>query len=117
MSDFNVPRTPTVTIAATFTSEPILPALRFMLHESGLELDVRFSPYNQVFQELLTSTSLLATNTGGINVVLLRLEDFVREITDLYKARTVIQRSIEQLSDALSQYVRRVEMPNVLVVL
>jgi hypothetical protein len=70
-----------------------------MLHESGLELDVRFSLYNQIFQEFLSPTNLLATNTGGIDVVLVRVEDFVREIADLAKARTLIQRTVEQLSE------------------
>ena len=117
MVDNNAPHLPAIAIAATFTAEPLLPPLRLMLHEAGLELDVCFSPYNQLFQELLTSTSLLATNTGGINVVLLRLEDFVREIADPVKARSLIEHTVEQLSDAVSQYVRRVKVPTVLVVL
>ena len=41
---------PAVAIAATFTVEPILPALRFLLSEAGLDLEVKFAPYNQVFQ-------------------------------------------------------------------
>ena len=44
----------------------------------GLDLPVRFAPYNQVFQQLLDPPSLLAQNRGGINVVLVRFEDWVR---------------------------------------
>ena len=107
----------TIAIAATFTAEPLLPALRFVLHETELEFGVRFSPYNQVFQELLTPTSLLTTNTGGINVVLVRAEDFVREISDFGQARALIRHTIPQLSDALTQYARRVTVPTVLAML
>ena len=117
MSDIKAPHEPTIAVAATFTVEPLLPALRFMLHEAGLELGVRLSPYNQIFQELLTPTSLLATNLRGVDVVLLRVEDFVREIADHSKARTLIQQTIEQLSDALSQHARRAKVPTVLALL
>lgn len=117
-SDSKALRGPAIAIAATFTAEPLLPALRVILREAGVELNVSFSPYNQVFQELLTPTSLLATNTGeGIDVVLLRVEDFIRDITNPENARTLIERTIEQLSEALSQHVRRTKVPTVLAVL
>ena len=45
-----------------------------------LEIPARpeFAPYNQVFQQLLDPASLLATNTGGLNVLLIRLEDWLK---------------------------------------
>ena len=43
-----------IVIAATFTAEPLLPPLRFVLDEAGLSLGVKFTPYHQVFQELLS---------------------------------------------------------------
>ena len=78
MSDHKTPQA--ITVAATFTIEPILSPLQYVLHEAGLELDVRFSPYNQVFQELLTPASLLASNAGGFNLILLRVEDFIHRL-------------------------------------
>ena len=80
MPDFQRPSSSIVAIAATFTAEPLLPGLQFALQEAGLALDVRFAPYSQIFQELLSSTSLLATNEAGVNAVLIRVEDFVRDI-------------------------------------
>ena len=117
MSNSQVKRGAAIAIAATFTAEPLLPALRFVLSEAGLPLDVHFCPYHQVFQELLSSTSLLAMNAGGVNVVLVRVEDFVRTVCDIEEARTLIKRTIKELSDALNQYARRVKVPTVLAVI
>ena len=39
---------------------------------------IEFAPYNQVFQQLLDPGSLLSHNRNGVNVVLIRLEDWQR---------------------------------------
>ena len=65
-----------IAISATFTAEPIQPALAFWMEQLGLGYEIRFAPYNQVFQELLNPTGLFARNSGGVNVVLARLEDW-----------------------------------------
>ena len=75
-----------IAIVASFTADPLLPALNVVLQQAGLALNVRFAPYNQIFQELLSPTSLLSTNTGGVDVVLVRMEDFVREVEDTEEA-------------------------------
>jgi hypothetical protein len=81
MSDF-LQSNGTVAITARFTADPILPALDFVLHEAGLNLVPRLSLYNQVFQELLSPIHLLETNAGGVNAILLRVQDFTREVDD-----------------------------------
>ncbi|WP_050785962.1 HAD-IIIC family phosphatase [Pedosphaera parvula] len=62
-------------IAATFTAEPLEETFQFWMHELELAGEVRFAPYNQVFQQLLDPASLLATNQCGLNILLLRWED------------------------------------------
>jgi FkbH-like protein len=62
----------TIAITADFTAEPVGEFLDFWLAELELQADVAFTGYNQVFQELLTLDSVLARNTQGLNVVLLR---------------------------------------------
>src|SRR5262245_4364927 len=62
---------------------------------------MEFVPYHQVFQELLTPNSLLATTSVGVDVILLRLEDFVRDIVGLKESRAVIQRTARELCEAL----------------
>ncbi|WP_066382131.1 non-ribosomal peptide synthetase [Anabaena sp. CA = ATCC 33047] len=65
-----------IIIAATFTSELIEDSLAYWLQEIGLPYAIEFSPYNQVFQELLNPASRLASNHDGVNVVLVRFEDW-----------------------------------------
>jgi amino acid adenylation domain-containing protein len=72
-----VERKRTIAIAATYTAEPIVEALNFWLRLLGLRARIEFAPFNQVFQQLLNPTSLLATNEHGANVVLLRMEDLL----------------------------------------
>ncbi|GAX34041.1 non-ribosomal peptide synthetase [Nodularia sp. NIES-3585] len=65
-----------IIITATFTSEPIGDFLSYWLEEIKLPYTIEFAPYNQVFQELLNPKSLLANNQNGVNVVLVRFEDW-----------------------------------------
>ncbi|TWT93638.1 type I polyketide synthase [Neorhodopirellula pilleata] len=68
----------TIAITATFTAEPVrLPLASWM----GVLNDphaIEFAPYGQVLQSLVDPKSVLATSPGGINVVLLRLEDWAQ---------------------------------------
>ena len=69
---------PLLAITSTFTAEPVREALAFWMKELGWNYDIRFAPYNQVFQQLLDPAGLLRANRNGVNVVLLRLEDWAR---------------------------------------
>jgi FkbH-like protein len=115
MSDSQAFSQPTLAMAATFTAEPLQPALRFLLHEAGLNLEVQFAPYNQVFQELLSRTSLLASNAQGANVVLVRFEDFVREVPDPSAAGILLERTTLEFLDALTRFGVQARSPTVVV--
>jgi acyl-CoA synthetase (AMP-forming)/AMP-acid ligase II/thioesterase domain-containing protein len=106
-----------IAIASTFFSDPLFPALRFSLREAGLALEVRSAPYHQVLQELRSATSLLAQNAEGVDVVIMRFEDFVREIEELADARDMIKQTLSSLQSALSDHTCRVTVPTVLAVL
>ena len=69
----------TLAISATFTAEPLADSLAFWMREAALDFELRFAPYNQVFQQLLDPTSLLAANANGVNVLLVRWEDWAAE--------------------------------------
>src|SRR6185436_4347717 len=43
-----------------------------------LDYQIQFAPYNQVFQQLFDPTGLLVHNRNGLNVVLVRFEDWAR---------------------------------------
>src|ERR1700681_2209369 len=64
-------------IAATFSAGPIEPALAFWMNELDMPASLAFAAYSQLFQELLDPTSLLSSNKHGVNIVLLRLEDWL----------------------------------------
>lgn len=65
-----------IAISATFTAEGIQPGLAFWAAELGLEHEIRFAGYNQIFQELLDPAGLFARNRGGVNVALVRFADW-----------------------------------------
>ena len=65
-----------IAISATFTAEAIQPGLAFWMRELGVSAELRFAAYHQVFQELLDPGGLLARNTSGVNVVLVRFDDW-----------------------------------------
>ncbi len=63
-------------ISATFTADPLEEVLRFWLLYLKVPAHVQLAPYNQVFQQLLDASSLLAQNQNGLNIILLRFEDW-----------------------------------------
>src|SRR6478735_3928965 len=65
-----------IAISATFTAEGVQPGLAFWAGELGLEYEIRFAAYNQLFQELLDPAGLFARNRGGVNVALVRFADW-----------------------------------------
>ena len=69
---------PLIAISATFTAEALEPTLAFWVRELQLHHQIRFAQYNQVFQQLLDPASLIGGNKGGLNVVLVRFEDWAR---------------------------------------
>jgi FkbH-like protein len=104
-------------VAASFTAEPVLPALNLLLGESRLPLRAECAPYHQVFQELLSADSLLGRNLTGVNVVLVRLEDYVRDEPQVSKAREIIERTTRELIEAFRQFMARTKVPTVLALL
>src|SRR4029077_19137205 len=65
-----------IALTATFTAELVEEPLKFWMNELDSPCLVKFGPYNQVFQQLLDPASILTTNPSGLNVVLIRLEDW-----------------------------------------
>jgi FkbH-like protein len=116
MTDIKLTRD-VVAISGTFTVDPLLAPLNHLIAEAGLPLDVESAPYNQVFQQLLTPSSLLARNTTGINVVLLRPEDFVANLPAPDEAAAMVARTARELEQAFAQYCRRTKNPTIVALL
>src|SRR3982751_4344036 len=91
----------TLAISATFTSEPIRDPLEFWIREVSLDYRVEFAPYNQVFQSLLDPTSLLSRNENGVNVLLIRVEDWAGADRNDAGAAHRVEENVAQLVSAL----------------
>ena len=67
-----------IAICATFTAEPLAESLRYWLSQLLIPARPGICPYNHVVQTLLDATGIFARNTNGLNVVLVRFEDWER---------------------------------------
>ncbi len=67
-----------IIICSTFTSVFVQKGVRYLANVLNLANNVELAPYNQVFQQLLDPTSIVRKNEHGYNVLLLRLEDWVK---------------------------------------
>lgn len=67
----------TIAIAATFPAEPIEEPLNYWMRELDISCEIKCAPYNQVFQQLLDTSSILSRNMNGVNVILVRPDDLI----------------------------------------
>jgi FkbH-like protein len=95
---------PSVYVCATFVAEPIQDPLEWLLAEIGVAHDVRFAPYNQVFQQLLDPGSELGRNKNNLNVIFVRLEDFIRDRPAAEISQSVCDRIVSDLVTALERF-------------
>ncbi len=97
-------------IAASFTAEPVADSLHHLGQLLGQPVDVQFARYNQLFQELLNPHSLLGAAEQGVNVLLLRIEDWFR-----YHAQAPGQYAVETMLEefilALEGAAQRAQVP------
>ncbi|HIK28475.1 MAG: HAD-IIIC family phosphatase [Oscillatoriaceae bacterium SKW80] len=97
-----------IAITATFTAEPVEESLAFWLKQLDIPYQINFAPYNQVFQQLFDPNSLLSQNQKGLNVILIRLEDWERQeekpqLRQPLHQETInnIERNVRDLASAL----------------
>jgi FkbH-like protein len=107
-------------VTASFTVDPIVDPLLLLLRETGLQedLDVAVMPYGQIFQELLDPGRQFSRNTGGINVVLLRFEDWARQAngTPGHLEPAVAARNLADLISAIGAFAAASPTPLVVFV-
>ncbi len=105
-----------ITIASTFVAEPLEPVLGWLLREAGVDESVSFAPYHQVFQELLTPTSALRSNQNSASVILLRIEDYVRDVADKAAIDLKVDSMAAELSQAFEEFAFQAKAPIILLV-
>lgn len=104
-------------IAATFTAEPLAETLTFWLTELEISGTLEFAPYNQVFQQLLSPSSLFSSNQQGVNIICLRVEDWCRfNQTDdnAQDLAALFKRNAQDFVTALKAAVNRTSTPYIL---
>jgi FkbH-like protein/thioester reductase-like protein len=92
-------RRKSICIAATFTAELVKTSLQYWMKVLGESVNISFANFNQVFQELLDPNSLLRQNERGVNVLLLRLSDWLGSSQNFHKT---VKEWIETLQAALN---------------
>ena len=106
-----------IVVSATFVAEPLDEPLAYVLAELGIEQEIRFAPYHQVFQMLLTPGSDFDRNRSGTNILLLRLEDFVRDAVSPGQAVQKVLSVADELGAAIERFVASSERPLLLCLL
>lgn len=86
-------------IAASFTADPLIPAITLWSRAFGIRVRTRVLGFNQVQESLLNASGLLRKNSG-LNLVLVRPEDVLGGDADLANNR------VDSLLDALAQCAR-----------
>jgi FkbH-like protein len=109
-----------IAVAATFTAEPVQDALDLWMAELELPASVEFAPYSQVFQQLLDPNSLFAQNRRGVNILLVRPEDWRRALAGTAAgggpaSREALERNTADLIDAVRAMAARSATPLIVV--
>jgi amino acid adenylation domain-containing protein/FkbH-like protein len=97
-----------IAVAATFTAEPLEETLAFWMEKLDFPMGIHFAAYNQVFQQLLDPAGLLGQNQTGVNVILLRLEDWLQSGSTVLKQGNhhgSPERLVLQLTRAVEEFV------------
>jgi amino acid adenylation domain-containing protein/FkbH-like protein len=103
---------PVLAIASTFTAEPVAEPLRHWLRELDMAAAIEFAPFNQVFQELLDSNSLTRTNRNGLNILLLRLQDWQKQSGESGAGSgNMLERSVREFIAALKRAAASAKVP------
>jgi amino acid adenylation domain-containing protein/FkbH-like protein len=97
----------TIAVCGTFTTEPLEDPLRFWLDELEIPGRIQFAPFDQVFQQLLDPNSVLAANRQGLNVLLIRLNDWESQAgTSQHPAASTFGQAIKHNAD---EFVRAIQ--------
>ncbi|MFM8285231.1 MAG: SDR family NAD(P)-dependent oxidoreductase, partial [Planctomycetaceae bacterium] len=107
-------------LAGSFTTDPIVKSLRFWLGELSLNGRVVLAPYGQILQQLLNHASELSTNTRGLGVILLRVQDWLREVPeqqaeDPGELARFLEQTVEAYAQAFQVHRSRCHTPTLLL--
>lgn len=89
----------TIVVAATFTAEMVEQPLIFWMNTLEIPADVVLAPYAQVMQELLDPESSFARTQRGFNIVMIRIQDWMRD-----RMHEAYERNVEHLRQTANDF-------------
>lgn len=93
-----------IVISATFTADPLSDYIKWWCDKFNIHGNILMAPYHQVFQQLLQEDSLLGSNRGFL-LLLIRFEDFIRELeVSVSEKIAVLDKIAVDLEAALSEW-------------
>jgi FkbH-like protein len=104
-----------VSLCASFVIEPLQDYLEYWSNEIGMNIQVSFAPYNQVFQQLLDPDSLL-NQSKGINFLFIRVEDWLRDQTTRHAVEQIgfLNSTYQTFIEAIRHASRKLLVPCVI---
>lgn len=112
-----------IVVSSTFTADQLQEALIYWGRYLGTPCAIEFTPYNQMFQQLLDSTSRLSNPSNIANILLIRFEDWSeigeeREEKGQFRQaeRRKLENIVTDLLSALETAVRYSSTPYILVI-
>jgi hypothetical protein len=104
----------TMAVSSTFEAEPVSEAMSLWLKNLAIPCDLVFTPYSQVFQQIMFEDSTIRKNQEGINIILLRLEDWIQGIDEDFEN---IKEKLIQNTEEFIQAVNEAKLPDLSVYL
>ncbi len=103
-----------IVVAATFMAEPIKDTLDYFMDKLNIQGKVIFASYNQVLQQLLDPKGLFASNSQGINIILIRFEDcyrYVSKTLELEIKKELVQKTAKEFIATMKQRAEKAATP------
>lgn len=94
-----------IVIASTFTTDLLQNPLKFWMETLDLSAEICLAPYAQVMQELLSPESVLSQNSSGINILIIRPEDWIRE-----RLAYSVKQNLEHIDEVASDFVNAMDV-------
>jgi FkbH-like protein len=99
-----------IIVSSTFSDQPIKKTLEFWSNQLKINSKVHLAEYNQTFNELLGNFSMSVNNTG-VNVVLIRIDDWVRFLPDTDDLQLHAEKTTDEFIASVLSATNRFQSP------
>lgn len=117
-------------ISASFTATSLDKPLKHIAQKMKFDISVKDTGYNQVFQNLCDDNSMFMKNKVGLNVILIRVEDFIPYRNDKYEYyskldwngkafgeyKNQMRKNIEDFLEMVKNAIKKLEVPLLILV-